>query len=79
MCSCLNGQFSCTGLNCEETEVSDKSTCQECMSEPINQVCGINGVTYRSACAAVFCGGLAPFDFFRGACPSVVRYIILLQ
>lgn len=43
------------------------------MSEPLDQVCGINGVTYDSPCAAVYCGGLAPFDFFRGACSSVVR------
>ena len=45
------------------------------MGEPLNQVCGINGVTYDSPCVAVYCGGLAPFDFFRGACLDVVGKI----
>ena len=46
------------------------------MSEPVDQVCGINGVTYDSVCAAIYCAGLAPFDFFRGACADVVGKII---
>ena len=42
------------------------------MNGPADHVCGINGITYMSACAAVYCGGLAPSDFYQGNCQSVV-------
>ena len=38
----------------------------------MDHVCGINGLTYASACAAIYCGGLAPFDFVAGDCQEVV-------
>ena len=42
------------------------------MNGPADHVCGINGITYMSACAAVYCGGLAPSDFYQGNCQNVV-------
>ena len=70
MCGCRNGEIRCTQQQCEGSKIRDK--CQECMSEPVEQVCGINGLTYPSSCAATFCAGLAPFDFVPGSCSSVV-------
>ena len=76
-CGCRNGQIRCTRRQCAMSQVRDR--CEECMSEPVDQVCGINGVTYDSPCAAVYCAGLAPFDFFQGACVDVVRKIISMN
>ena len=72
-CGCRNGQIRCTRAQCDDSEIRDR--CQECMGKPLDQVCGINGVTYDSPCVAVYCAGLAPFDFFRGACLDVVGKI----
>ena len=69
-CGCRNGQIRCTRRQCAASQIRDR--CQECLSEPLDQVCGINGVTYDSPCVAIYCAGLAPFDFFRGACADVV-------
>ena len=70
LCGCRNGELRCTRRKCEERKLTDR--CQECLSAPQEQVCGINGVTYPSGCVATYCAGLAPFDFFNGSCPSVV-------
>ena len=78
LCGCRNGELRCTQQDCDEDEIDDKCR-RQCMRDPINQVCGINGVTYPSACAAVYCGGLAPFDFVEGACSSVVSIALFVS
>ena len=70
LCACSNGNIYCTGMPCAELKARDK--CQECKNEPLNQFCGINGVTYPSACAAAYCGGLPPNDYLPGDCSSLV-------
>ena len=75
MCGCRNGQIRCTRTQCVESQLQIADKCQECLSELLDQVCGINGITYASPCAAVYCAGLAPFDFFPGACSSVVSAV----
>ena len=70
MCGCRNGEISCTRQQCEGSEVG--GTCQECMSVPVEQVCGINGLTYPSFCVATSCAGLASSDVVQGSCSSVV-------
>ena len=47
------------------------------MSEPVEQVCGINGLTYASSCVATSCAGLAPSDIVPGSCSSVVGIYLL--
>ena len=70
MCGCRNGEISCTQQQCEGSEARD--ICPECMSEPVEQVCGNNGLTYPSSCVATSCAGLALSDIVQGSCSSVV-------
>ena len=76
LCGCSNGNVHCTQVQCEaEHAFNDK--CRECMSEEINQVCGNNGLTYPSSCAAMNCGGLSSSEYIQGSCPTVVGHLAL--
>lgn len=77
LCGCNNGNVLCTQVQCEAKHVfNDK--CQECVNEELDQVCGNNGLTYPSPCAAMHCGGLSPSDYVQGNCPSVVGTVYTL-
>ena len=73
MCGCRNGEIRCTRRRCEEEEDVVRDSCEQCSREPVSRVCGIDGLTYPSPCAATYCGGLAPFDFVTGECHNVVN------
>lgn len=73
-CGCHNRAIHCTHIQCAKSEVVD--SCQECTNEPDNQVCGTNGVTYSSPCAAMHCAGLASTEYVQGSCADVVRTLL---
>lgn len=72
----MDGDLQCTrdpGCGGEDEEEDDDETmCRMCESMPRGVVCGPDGRTYPSRCAAMRCGGFSADEISDGPCANTV-------